>query len=84
MPDSIEATIEKWGNSAGIRLNAPLLKELNLKFQDKVIITVHGEEIVIRAKKVKPSLDDLVSRFNIREHAHQLMLDGSPVGQETL
>ena len=84
MSETVEATIGKWGNSAGIRLNAPMLKELNLKIQDKVIISVNNEEIIIRAKKEKPSLSDLVSRFNIREHSHKLMLVGSPVGQETL
>lgn len=34
--------------------------------------------------KDSPSLDELVSRFDVRKHTHSLKLDDIPVGEETL
>lgn len=40
--------IAKWGNSHAIRLSKELMSQAHLQPNDKVVITVHGSEIVLK------------------------------------
>ena len=52
-------TINKWGNSQGIRIPKSYLKKLGLEVGDEVEIRVEDEKLVIIPvkKKRKPKLD---------------------------
>jgi len=55
------ATIQKWGNSQGLRLAKHLLEEAHLHVGDQVNVEREGEKIIISpASKVR-------NRYDIRE-----------------
>ena len=43
----MEARLQKWGNSDGIRIPSAFLKALNLKTNDSVTIVQDGDRIII-------------------------------------
>jgi hypothetical protein len=49
-----------------------------------VDILAREDEIIIRRQAPRPTLDDLLARFDPAKHRHDLMLDDPPVGGETL
>lgn len=78
----MEAKIQKWGNSVGIRIPSSILKSLNIKTNDILNIEQEEDKIVIRIpKKKKISLEE---RFN-NYHGENLSKDFSwddPMGEE--
>ena len=50
----MEARLQKWGNSDGIRIPSSFIKSLNLKTNDKVELTQKEDTIVISKMKKKP------------------------------
>ena len=72
--DYIEAKVQKWGNSVGIRIPSSILKSLNIKTNDILNIEQEEDKIVIRIpKKKKISLEE---RFN-NYHGENLSKDFS-------
>lgn len=55
----MEAKIQKWGNSLGVRIPAAIAKELSLKNGSPVEIEVEMDRVVIRPKE-KYDLDALL------------------------
>ncbi|WP_274584077.1 AbrB/MazE/SpoVT family DNA-binding domain-containing protein [Neisseria leonii] len=54
--------IQKWGNSAAIRLPVELLKSLNVKVGDELQTKVSGNELIVRkAGRPKYLLEDLMA-----------------------
>ena len=53
--DNMEARLQKWGNSDGIRIPSSFLKSLNLKTNDKVEL-VQQEDTIIISKLIKKHL----------------------------
>ena len=47
----MEATVQKWGNSLGIRIPNLLVRELSLKNGSVVDIDDNGNEIIIKPGK---------------------------------
>ena len=47
----MEARLQKWGNSDGIRIPSNILKSLNLKTNDKVKLTLEEDRIIITKSK---------------------------------
>ena len=43
----MEVVIQKWGNSCGIRIPSSVLKELELKENDKLDISVYSNKITL-------------------------------------
>ena len=78
----MEAKVQKWGNSVGIRIPSSILKSLNIKTNDILNIEQEEDKIVIRIpKKKKISLEE---RFN-NYHGENLSKDFSwddPMGEE--
>lgn len=61
----MEARIQKWGNSNGIRIPSSILKSLGLKTNDSVIISENDDKIVItKAKDEKISLKDRFKKYD--------------------
>ena len=58
----MEARLQKWGNSVGIRIPHSILKELNLKINDWINIEKVEDKVVI-TKQLTPKIS-LASRFN--------------------
>lgn len=80
----MEAVIRKWGNSPALRLPVAVLKEANLRMEQKVNLVVSQGRIVIEpSDKVEYSLDELLSGIT-PDNAHGELSFGQPVGKEAL
>lgn len=79
----MNAIVQKWGNSAAVRLPAPLLKELNLAPGEQVAITVEDGRIVIAPVRHRYSLDGLLAGIT-PENRHEGLDFGAAVGREAL
>ena len=78
----MEARIQKWGNSAGIRIPSSILKSLNLKTNDLLDIIQEGDKIIITvSKKKKISLAERFENYNGKNLAKEFVWDES-VGRE--
>ena len=61
----MEARLQKWGNSWGIRIPSSILKSLELKDNDKLDLICENNKIIIsKTEKTKISLEDLFNRYN--------------------
>lgn len=78
----MEARLQKWGNSDGIRIPSTLLKALNLKTNDILELTQVEDKIVISVpKKKKISLKERFENYNGENLAKSFEWD-EPVGKE--
>ena len=60
----MEARLQKWGNSDGIRIPSNFLKSLNLKTNDKVDLKYENDKIIItKPRKVKISLEEKFAEY---------------------
>jgi antitoxin MazE len=53
-------TLQKWGNSVGVRLPKPMLEQVGLKEGAQVDVQVEGDHLVIRRKRL--NLADLLAQ----------------------
>ena len=61
----MEAKVQKWGNSAAIRIPSSMLKSLNIKTNDILNIIQEDDKIIISIpKKKKISLSDRFKEYN--------------------
>ena len=61
----MEIRLQKWGNSLGIRIPSSILKTLNLKQGDKIIINTEEEKIIItKSKNPKISLAERFKKYH--------------------
>ena len=74
----MEARLQKWGNSQGIRIPSSLLKALNLKTNDKIELIQEDDKIIIsKSKNSKISLEKLFNEYNGENHAKDFEWDHS-------
>jgi len=63
----LTTTIQKWGNSQGIRLPKAILETLSLQDDDRVEIAVENDSIIIkkatRRRRAKKSLEERLEEF---------------------
>jgi antitoxin MazE len=80
----MRATIQKWGNSQGVRINKEILEQSRLAVGEKVEILAADGQVIIRpvpAAKKRYKLEDLVA--GIPENHKTSEEDfGAPVGKE--
>ena len=76
----MEAKIQKWGNSLGIRIPIGITKELSLKNGSIVDIAESENQIVIKPVK-KRTLEDLLSKVT-DDNVHDEFDFGKPLGKE--
>jgi len=78
----MEARLQKWGNSNGIRIPTNLLKSLNLKTNDKVELKYEDDKIIItKPKKTKISLEERFKKYSGENLAKEFTWD-EPRGKE--
>jgi antitoxin MazE len=80
----MRTTIQKWGNSQGLRIPKTLLEEAGVGIGEAVEIVVLEGKIIIspmRKKRIAVSLEDLVSKIQKRKKAEETDW-GPPVGKE--
>ena len=78
----MEARLQKWGNSVGIRIPNSLLKSLNLSINDKIDLKEDGDRIIItKSKKERVSLEELFKNYTGENLAKDFEWD-EPVGKE--
>ena len=78
----MEARIQKWGNSSGIRIPSSILKSLNIKTNDILNIEQKEDKIIISIpKKRKISLSDKFNEYHGKNLAKEFSWDEN-VGRE--
>ncbi len=78
----MEARLQKWGNSTGIRIPSSILKSLNIKANDILCIEQEEDRIVISIpKKKKISLSEKFKEYNGKNLAKEFSWDEN-VGKE--
>jgi antitoxin MazE len=78
----VEAKIQKWGNSLGLRIPKAFAAEVGVGPGSSVDLSVHDGDLVVRP--LKPDalrLSDLLARVT-RSNVHAETPTGSPVGRE--
>ena len=61
----MEARLQKWGNSDGIRIPSSFLKTLCLKTNDKVELTQEDDKIIIsKVKQPTISLEERIKKYD--------------------
>ncbi|MYM96562.1 AbrB/MazE/SpoVT family DNA-binding domain-containing protein [Duganella vulcania] len=58
----MELSIQKWGNSAAVRLPTELLAILKVTLGDKLSVNVQAEGVLLKAARPSFSLADLVAQ----------------------
>lgn len=76
----MKATIQKWGNSLGIRIPKVIADDLKLQNGSEVELLEDSDKIIIQPYR-KPKLDDLLSQVN-DENLHGEANSGDPTGKE--
>lgn len=82
------ATLQKWGNSQGIRIPKQIIKDLSLKENDILSIERIDNVIVFKKAKVHKSLKDRLEEFynkpisKIKKLVVEEIDAGTPVGEE--
>ena len=72
----MEARLQKWGNSSGIRIPSNFLKSLNLKVNDKVELNYEEDKILItRPQKEKISLEERFANYKGENLAKEFSWD---------
>ena len=78
----MEARVQKWGNSAGIRIPSSILKSLKIKTNDILNIIQEDDKIIISIpKKKKISLSDRFKEYNGKNLAKDFSWDEN-IGRE--
>jgi antitoxin MazE len=74
-------TLQKWGNSIGVRLPKPMLEQVGLTEGSAVEIVIEGDHLVIRRQRLK--LADLLAQCR-PENRPEAIDFGPPVGREII
>ena len=78
----MEARLQKWGNSVGIRIPHSILKELNLKINDLINIEKVDDKVIMTKKlDSKISLAERFANYKGDNLAKEFEWD-EPVGRE--
>jgi antitoxin MazE len=76
----MKATLQKWGNSAAVRIPAAVMQAMHLKLDE--VVDVREEAGVIQPLGQKTyDLSDLLKQITV-ENQHALIDFGVPVGKE--
>jgi len=81
----MELSVQKWGNSAAVRLPTELLGILKVTLGDKLSVNVQPDGVLIKAARPAYSLDELVAQCDpsAPEPADmEAWADLKPVGRE--
>lgn len=66
--------IKQWGNSLGVRLPAAVAREAHLHADQRVRVSVEGEQVVITPLTAAPlTLEQRLARFDPARHGGEVM-----------
>lgn len=77
------ATVQKWGNSQGIRLPKYILDAIKWKENEQLDLSIEDDKIIIEkiSKPERKNIKELFANFN--DEYHNADIDwGNPVGNE--
>ena len=61
----MELEIKRWGNSAALRLSAPILKQLNAHIGDTLPVEMLSEGMLLKSRKKRYTLDELMAQCDM-------------------
>lgn len=74
--------IKQWGNNLGVRLPAAVAREANLHVDQRVRVTVEGDQVVISPLKDTPlTLEQRLALYDPAHHGGEAMVSAQ-VGAE--
>ena len=76
----MKATIQKWGNSLGVRIPKVMADDLKLQNGSEVELLEDADKIIIQPHR-NPNLNDLLSAIN-EDNLHGEADSGDPTGKE--
>ena len=77
------ATVQKWGNSHGVRIPKHLLDSLNWSIGEKISMRTRGNRLIIeQAPKKRKTIEELLDGFNADIVKSSEFDWGKPVGRE--
>jgi antitoxin MazE len=77
----VQGTVQKWGNSYGIRIRKLIAEKLNIHAGSRIDIDVVDGKMVVTPADPEYSLDELVSGINTG-NLHGEVETGRPLGAE--
>lgn len=77
----MRTTIQKWGNSQGIRIPKILLDTVHWKDSEQLVLSVEQDKIIIEKAKPRKTLKELFADFD-GEYTPVEIDWGKPVGKE--
>ena len=81
--DIMEARIQKWGNSDGIRIPSSILKSLNLKTNDKVDLIQEKDKIIIsQLQKKHKTLEERFAEFEQLDGSEKCIAESYDWGED--
>lgn len=81
----MELSIQKWGNSAAVRLPSTLLSQLGVALGDRLSAEMQPEGLVLRPARKSYSLTDLMAQCDLKAAPPADVANwesARPVGQE--
>lgn len=81
----MELSIQKWGNSAAVRLPSTVLSQLGVALGDKLSADMRPEGLVLRPARKTYSLAELMAQCDLKMAPPADLADweaSKPVGQE--
>lgn len=81
----MELSVQKWGNSAAVRLPTELLAMLKVALGDKLTVNVQADGVLLKAKRPAYALAELVAQCDPAAEEPADMAgwsDTKPVGRE--
>lgn len=78
----MDTHVARWGNSLALRIPRVVADRLGLSEGRAVELTVEADQLVIRARNVEPTLEELLAGIT-PENLPESFDDG-PVGEEAL
>ena len=78
------ATVQKWGNSHGVRIPKPLLDSLNWQTNEKISLRTRGNRLIIEKapQNKRKTIEELLDGFNFDNFQPSEFDWGKPVGRE--
>ncbi|MDP2805760.1 MAG: AbrB/MazE/SpoVT family DNA-binding domain-containing protein [Gallionellaceae bacterium] len=78
-----ELDIKQWGNSLGVRLPAAVARAAHLHADQRVRISVEGEQVVIKPLDVsRLTLEQRVAAYDVKRHGGEQMTTTQNLGAE--
>lgn len=75
--------VQKWGNSLAVRIPSNIAEKIAIQQGSEIELSVENQVLILKPKKKKPSLDDLLAKVTI-ENRHTEIDFGYVEGNERL